>query len=214
MWKHTTCSAFCSRASRSWGFNLLFRNHQHAHKLYAFWLQMGCAFVIFAKSTASQGKRTGGKGGRRWRQSNHLKSGGSVPLRRRTQGQRDTGQVLGLGDLSWLPHCHEAKINSFPPCPACSNGEKESFFQMWEEQVATFSRPAALPLDSRKQRQWLLFSFFVLLQHCPSWHCWVTQPGGLLWLSCSFSIELFYQRKPITVQPTMPGDAAAKPQGQ
>lgn len=37
-------------------------------------------------------------------------------------------------------------------------------------------------------RAWLLF--LCAFQRCPSPHCWVTQPGGLLWLSCSFSVEL------------------------
>lgn len=58
-----------------------------------------------------------------------------------------------------------------------------------EEQVAPL--PGRLPSLCAAGNRGGAFSSFVLPQRRPSPHCWVTQSGGLLWLSCSLSIELF-----------------------
>lgn len=81
---HHLFSTFCSRALRSWGFNPLTRNNQHAHKLCTFWLKMDCLFAIFAKSSGLHRKRkVEGEG----RHNNCLKLEYSVTLRRWLKGK-------------------------------------------------------------------------------------------------------------------------------
>lgn len=134
---------------------------------------MDCVLVILAKSTALKRTRKGGKGGRGGRQNNCLKLGCSVTLtRRRTKRHR-----AGLGVSGSL----------LTPAQSPTEASVQLSMLEWRERATIpdvrgggASFPCQLLSLHTAGSRGSGFSSFVLLQCCPSLHCWVTQPGGLL----------------------------------
>lgn len=199
MWKHTTCSVLFVQGRWEAKVSMHSSETINMHKL-CILVTNGLSICYICQKLQIREKGKGG--GREGRHNDYLKLAYSVTLRRWTQAQRTQHRFGGEGSDTKL---------SYSPLYRAIHVKTETISNM-RGQVVAFSRLPAFSWSSRKQRRWLLF-----LGTCPGVARACTAGPTAWWPALTqlfFFCRTSHCRKPITVQPTVPGEAAAKPQGQ